>query len=66
MKLIQSAIHKERKYVHTTGTVPVPWAGHFQYIITEYIFQIKYKEPIVSNSTRKLSWFKITKMLIAV
>jgi len=29
-------------------------------------FQIKYTEAILSNSTRKLLWFEITKMLIAV
>ena len=32
----------------------------------KYIFQIKYTEAILSNSTRKLLWFEITKMLIAV
>ena len=32
----------------------------------KYIFQIKYTEAILSNSTRKLIWFEITKMLIAV
>ena len=32
----------------------------------EYIFQIKYTETILSNSTRKLLWFEITKTLIAV
>jgi len=32
----------------------------------KYIFQMKYKEAILSNSTRKLLWFEITKMLIAV
>jgi len=32
----------------------------------KYILQIKYTEAILSNSTRKLSWFEITKMLIAV
>jgi len=34
----------------------------------KYIFQIKYKltEAILSNSARKLLWFEITKMLIAV
>ena len=31
----------------------------------KYIFQIKYTEAILSNSTRKLMlWFEITKMLI--
>jgi len=29
-------------------------------------FKIKYTEAIISNSTRKLLWFEITKMLIAV
>jgi len=28
-------------------------------------FQIKYTEAILSNSTRKLLWFEIAKMLIA-
>jgi len=32
----------------------------------KYIFQIKYTEAILSNSTRTLLWFKISKMLIAV
>jgi len=30
----------------------------------KYIFQIKYTEAILSNSTRILLWFEITKMLI--
>jgi len=29
-------------------------------------FQIKYTEAALSNSTRKVLWFEITKMLIAV
>ena len=50
--------------VDTVGTVPVLWAGHFQcYIIL--ICQIKYTEAVLSNSTRKLLWFEISKMLIA-
>jgi len=32
----------------------------------KYIFQIKYTGAISSNSTRKLLWFEVTKMLIAV
>jgi len=32
----------------------------------KYIFQIKYTEAILSNSTRKLLWFEISKMLTAV
>ena len=31
-----------------------------------YIFQIEYTKAILSNSTRKLLWFIITRMLIAV
>ena len=31
----------------------------------KYIFQIKYTEAILSNSTRQLLWFEITKVLIA-
>jgi len=30
------------------------------------IFQIKCTEGILSNSARKLLWFEITKMLVAV
>ena len=32
----------------------------------KYVFQIKYTKAILSKSTRKLLWFEITKMLIAV
>jgi len=31
-----------------------------------YIFQTKYTEAILSNSTQKLLWFEISKMPIAV
>jgi len=31
-----------------------------------YFFQIKYTEAILSNSTQKLLWFELTKMLTAV
>ena len=31
-----------------------------------YFFQIKYTEAISSNSTRRLLWFEITKILIEV
>jgi len=48
----------------TIGTVPVHWTGHFQCL--NISFQIKYTETILSNSTRKLLWFEITKMLIEV
>ena len=33
---------------------------------TVYIFQIKYTEAILSNSTQKLLWFEIIIMLIVV
>jgi len=32
----------------------------------KYIFQIQYTEAILSNIARKLLWFEITRMLIAV
>jgi len=32
----------------------------------KYIFQTEYTEAILTNSNRKLLWFEITKMLIAV
>jgi len=32
----------------------------------KYIFQMKYTEAILSNSTRKVLWFEIIKILIAV
>jgi len=32
----------------------------------KYVFQIKYAEAILSNSTRKLLWFEVCKTLIAV
>ena len=58
--------NKERKCADTIGTVPVRWAGHFQCQNINTFFQIKYTEAILSNSIRKLLWFEITKMLIAV
>jgi len=32
----------------------------------KYIFQTKHMEEILTNSTRKVFWFEISKMLIAV
>jgi len=58
--------HGERKCADTIGTLPVSWAGHFQFKNINISFQIKYTEAILSNSTRKLLLFEITKMLIAV
>jgi len=39
---------------------------NFSMLKYKYIFQIKYTEAILSNSTQKLLWFEITKMLNAV
>jgi len=54
----------KRKSADTIGTVLVLWP--FPMLKYKYIFQIKYAEAILSNSTRKLLWCEITKMLIAV
>jgi len=43
-----------------------PGLAIFNAKILIYFFQIKYAEAILSNSARKLLWFEITKMLIAV
>jgi len=54
---------KVRRYNgHSAGSLswPVPVVKY------KYIFQIKYTKAILSNSTRKLLWFEITKMLIAL
>jgi len=47
---------------HSAGSLgwPIPMLKY------KYIFQIKYTEAILSKSTRKLLWFEITKILIAV
>jgi len=43
---------------------PMGWP--FPMLKYKYIFQIKYTEAILSNSTRKLLKFEITEMLTAV
>jgi len=45
---------------HSAGFLGWP----FPVLKYQYIFQIKYTEAILSNSTRKALWFEITKMLI--
>jgi len=67
------AYNKGQKCVSTTGTVPVqlaqcrfPGLAVSSIKMSIYFFQIKYMEAILSNSTRKLLSFEITKMLIAV
>jgi len=47
---------------HSAGSLGWP----FSVLKYKYIFQIKYTKAILSNSTRKLLWFEISKMLIAV
>jgi len=42
------------------------WHSAFAVLKYRYIFQIRHTEAILSNSTQKLLWFEITKMLIAV
>ena len=49
-------VYRKRKCADIIGTV-------LQY---KCIFQIKYTEAILSNSTRKLLWFEITEMFTAV
>jgi len=55
-----------------TENVPIHWhsagslGGPFTMLKYNNIFQIKYTGAILSNSTRKLLRFEITKMLIAV
>ena len=47
---------------HSAGSLGWP----FPMINYKYIFQIKHTVAILPNSTRKLLWFEISKMLIAV
>jgi len=54
--------NRERKCADTIGTVCRP----FRLLKYKDIFQIKYTEAVLSNSTRKLLWFEVSKMLITV
>ena len=45
---------------HSVGSLGWP----FPVLKYKFLSEIKYTEAIVSNSTRKLLWFEITKMLI--
>jgi len=59
--------YRERKCADTIGTVLVPCMGcPFPMLRYKYIFQMKYTEAILSNTTQKLLWFEITKMLTEV
>ena len=54
---------KVRRYNwHSAGSLRWP----FPTVKYKYTFQIKYTESVLSNSTRKLLRFEITKLLIAV
>jgi len=47
---------------HSAGSLGWP----FPVLEYKYFFQLKYTEAILSTSTRKLLWLKISKMVIAV
>jgi len=47
---------------HSAGSLVWP----FPVLKYKYIFQLKYTEAILSNSIRKLLWFEIAKMAIAL
>jgi len=53
-------------YRYSTKNEAGSLGGPFPTVEYYYIFRIKYTEAILSNSTRKLLWFEITKMLMAV
>jgi len=58
-----------RKTVPIQFAVLVPWAGHFQCAKIRIYFsniQLKYTKAILSNSTRKLLRFGVSKTLTAV
>ena len=57
--LTQQVRNRERKCADTIGTVLVPWP--FPMLKCKYIFQIKYTEAILSNSTRKLPKLRLPK-----
>jgi len=59
---LATPVARERYNRHSAGSMGWP----FPLLKFEYIFQIKYTEAILSNSTRKLLRFEITKILIAV
>ena len=53
---------RERKSADTVGTDSAGSLGWpFPMLKYKYIFQIKYTEATLSNSTRKLLWFEIIK-----
>ena len=64
----QAIGNEKRKCADTIGTVLVLWAGHFQWQNKNIFFSNKlvYTGAILSNGTRKLLRFEITRMLNAV
>jgi len=61
--------HRRSKHKQPPASLSMTWhfiAWLFPVANGAYIFQIKYTEAVLPNSTRKLLWFEITKMLIAV
>ena len=56
--------YRARKCADTIGTEAGSLGWPFPML--KYIFQMKYTEAILANSTRKLLRFEITKILIAV
>ena len=61
-KIVRQETKMCRYNWHSAGSMDWP----FPILKCKSIFQINYTEAILSNSTRKLLWFEITKMLIAV
>jgi len=55
-------MHHEPHNWHSAGSVDWP----LTMLKYEHIFEMKNAGAILSNGTRKLSWFEITKMPIAV
>jgi len=75
---LRAEINTERKYADTKllAKYTVPFHRNFCSLITassfsnakniNIFFHIKYTKAILSNSTRKLLWFEISKTLTAV
>jgi len=60
--VVQWGLNVYRYNWHIAGSLDWP----FPMLKYKFILKIKYTEAILSNSTRKLLRFEITKMLIAV
>jgi len=72
--ILMLAEHARDNYAAAQGTKMCRYSWHsagssgwpFPMLKYKYILEIKYKEAILSNSTRKLLRFEIRKMTIAV